>query len=76
MQREPRIALSIVDPANPFRYLEIRGKIARIDEDPDFAFINSMAKKYMGKDEYPFHQPGDVRVVLVIEPEHTTQMGG
>jgi len=76
VQREPRIALSIVDPANPHRYLEIRGKIARIDEDPDFAFINSMAKKYMGKDEYPFHQPGDVRVVLVIEPEHTTQMGG
>jgi PPOX class probable F420-dependent enzyme len=76
VQREPRIALSIVDSANPFRYLEIRGKVARIDEDPDHAFINSMAKKYMGKDEYPFHQPGDVRVIVVIEPEHTTQMGG
>jgi len=34
-----------------------------------------MAKKYMGKDEYPFHQPGDERVVIIIEPEHTTQMG-
>lgn len=76
VQRNPRVALSIVDPANPYRYLEIRGSVVRIDEDPDRAFINSMAKKYIGQDVYPWHQPGDERVVLVIEPEHTTQMGG
>ena len=75
VQREPRIAVSIVDPTNPFRYLEIRGRVARIDEDPNLDFINSMAKKYIGQDKYPWHQPGDERVVLVIEPEHTTQMG-
>ncbi|GCE12836.1 PPOX class F420-dependent oxidoreductase [Tengunoibacter tsumagoiensis] len=75
IQREPRIALSIVDPANPYRYLEIRGKVVRIDEDPKLAFINAMAKKYMGVDTYPYHQPGDERVVLIIQPEHTTQMG-
>lgn len=72
--REPRVALSIVDPANPFRYLEIRGTVARIDEDPDNTFINSMAKKYINQDIYPNHQPGDERVVIVIEPEHTTGM--
>lgn len=76
LQREPRVALSIVDPTNPFRYLEIRGKVARIDEDPDNKFINSMAKKYINQDVYPNHQPGDERVVVVIEPEHTTAMGG
>lgn len=76
VQRNPRVALSIVDPANPYRYLEIRGSVVRIDEDPDRAFINSMAKKYIGQDVYPWHQPGDERIVLVIEPEHTTQMGG
>lgn len=75
VQREPRIALSIVDPSNPYRYLEIRGKVVRIDEDPDRAFINSMAKKYLGQDVYPWHQPGDERVVVVVEPEHTSQMG-
>lgn len=75
VQRNPRVALSIVDPANPYRYLEIRGSVVRVDEDPDRAFINSMAKKYIGQDVYPWHQPGDERVVLVIEPEHTTQMG-
>jgi PPOX class probable F420-dependent enzyme len=72
---EPRIALSIVDPTNPYRYLEIRGKVVRIDEDPDLTFINSMAKKYLGEDKYPWHQPTDERVVIVVEPEHFSKMG-
>jgi PPOX class probable F420-dependent enzyme len=75
VQRDNRIALSIVDPQNPYRYLEIRGKVVRIDPDPDLAFINSMAKKYLGQDVYPWHRPGDERVVIVVEPEHTTLMG-
>lgn len=73
--RDPRIALSIVDPTNPYRYLEIRGKVARIDEDSDLHFINFMAKKYLGKDTFPWHQPGDERVVVVVQLEHTTHMG-
>lgn len=75
LQRDDRIALSIVDPANPYRYLEIRGRVVRIDPDPDKAFIDSMAKKYLGQDKYPWHQPGDERVVMVVAAEHTTQMG-
>jgi len=73
--REPRIALSIVDPENDYRYIEVRGEVVRIDEDPNLDFINAMAKKYLDMDKYPFHQPGDERVVVVIEPRHTTQMG-
>lgn len=53
----------------------MRGAVVRIDDDPSNAFINSMAKKYMGVDEYPFHQPGDERVVMLMEPVHTSQMG-
>jgi PPOX class probable F420-dependent enzyme len=68
----PRVALSIVDPTNPYRYLEVRGKVIRVDEDKDLAFINSMAKKYLGRDVFPWHLPGDERVVIVIQPEHTT----
>lgn len=76
VQREPRVALSIVDPANPYRYLEIRGRVAEIRPDPDYTFINQMAKKYLGQDRYPWLQPGEERVVIAIVPEHTTQMGG
>ena len=75
VQREPRIALSIVDPENPYRYLEIRGDVTHIEEDPNIDFISSMAKKYLGLDRYPYHQPDDERVVVFVRPEHTTQMG-
>lgn len=75
VQRDPRVALSIVDPENPYRYLEIRGIVERIDPDPEKAFINTMAKKYMGEDVYPWSQPGEERVVVVVRPERTTTMG-
>ena len=75
VNRDPRVAFSIVDPENPYRYLEVRGVVDRIEEDPDLDFINSMAKKYLGLDKYPNHQPGDERVVIVVRPQHTTQMG-
>lgn len=75
VKRNPQIAISIVDPQNPYHYLELRGKVVRIDEDPDYAFINSMAKKYMGKDTYYDGPTNDERVVIVVEPEHTTSMG-
>ena len=71
--REPRLALSIVDPENPLRYLEIRGLMDRIEEDPDLDFINSMSRRYLGKDKYPNHRPGDERVVVFVRPEHTTK---
>ncbi len=76
VRRDPRIALSIVDPEDPYRYLEIRGVVERIEEDPDLAFINSMSKKYRGEDEYRNHRPGDERMVVVVRPQHTTWMDG
>jgi PPOX class probable F420-dependent enzyme len=75
VKREPRVAISVLDPSNAYRYIEVRGKVVRLDPDPDFAFIDKMAKKYIGQDKYPWHQPGDERVVVVVEPERTTQMG-
>ncbi len=73
--REPRVALSIVDPTNPYRYLEVRGTVVAIDPDPELAFINRQAQRYMGEDTYPWHQPTDERVVVRVLPEHTSQMG-
>ena len=75
LQREPRVALSIIDPANAYRYLEVRGSVERIDQDPEWAFINAMTRKYLGQDRYPFGNPGDEWVVVVIRPERTTQLG-
>ena len=75
LQREPRVALSIVDPANAYRYFEVRGTVERIEPDPDWAFINAMATEYLGRDRYPFGKPGNEWVVVVIRPGRTTQMG-
>jgi PPOX class probable F420-dependent enzyme len=75
LNRDRRIALSIVDPENLYRCLEVRGEVVRIEEDPNIDFISAMAKKYLGLDKYPYHQPGDERVVVFVRPEHTTQMG-
>ncbi len=75
LHKDNRVALSIVDPANPYRYIEIRGKVVDFIEDPDKAFIDSMAKKYLGQDKYPWNQPGEERVVVVVEPERALTMG-
>jgi len=75
VRRDPRVALAIIDPENPYRYLEIRGKVEEISEQGAAAHIDKMAKKYLGKDKYPFAQPGEVRVLYKIRPEHTTTMG-
>lgn len=75
VRRDPHVAISITDPANPYHYLEVRGKVVRIDDDVNNQFINSLAKKYMGLDTYPYNQPGEERIVLYIQPEHTTSMG-
>ena len=75
MGREPRVAFSLVDPANPYRCLEVRGEVDRIEEDPENDYIDAMAKKYRDRDVYPLHQPGDERVVVYVRPQHTTQIG-
>ena len=75
VRRDPRVAIAIIDPDNPYRYLEIRGKVVEITEQGADAHIDKMAKKYLDKDKYPFRQPGEVRVMYKIRPEHTTTMG-
>jgi PPOX class probable F420-dependent enzyme len=68
------VALSIMDPDNPYRYLQIRGRVASSTETGADAHIDSLAKKYLGKDQYPFRQPGEVRVMYEIEPVSVSGM--
>jgi PPOX class probable F420-dependent enzyme len=75
VRRDPRVALAIIDPDNPYRYMEIRGKVVEITEEGADKSIDKLAKKYLGVDKYPYGQPGEVRVIYKIKPEHTTVMG-
>ena len=75
LRRDPRVALSIIDPDNPYRYLELRGQVVEITEQGAAAHIDKMAKKYLGVDKYPYKNPDEVRVMFKIQPEHATMMG-
>lgn len=75
MRRDKRVALSIQDPDNPYRYLAVRGEVAEITENGADAHIDALAKKYLGKDRYPFRTPGEVRVIYKIRPERISTSG-
>lgn len=75
MEANPAVALSIQDPDNPYRYLEIRGRVDEITEAGADQHIDKMARKYMGVDTYPYRQPGEVRVLYKIRPERISKMG-
>lgn len=75
MEASRAVALSIQDPDNPYRYLEVRGRVEEITEEGADQHIDKMAKKYLGLDKYPNRQPGEVRVLYKIKPEHTSRMG-
>jgi len=75
MERNRAVALSIQDPDNPYRYLEVRGNVAEITEQNADQHIDKMAKKYIGQDKYPWSKPDEVRVIYKIKPEHTSHMG-
>src|SRR5439155_19474040 len=75
MREGAPVALSILDPDNPYRYIQIRGAVKRCVEEGADQHIDSLAKKYLGKDKYPFAQPGEVRVMYEIEPRAANAMG-
>jgi len=75
MKEGSKVALAIMDPENPYRYIQIRGKVARVTEQGADPHIDSLAKKYMGLDKYPFRTPKEVRVIYEIEPLSSSTMG-
>jgi PPOX class probable F420-dependent enzyme len=75
MKEGSRVALAIMDPDNPYRYIQVRGQIRRATEEGAGAHIDSLAKKYLGQEKYPFSRPEEVRVMFEIEPTSTHTMG-
>ncbi len=75
MRARPHVALSILDPDNAYRYIQIIGEITEFTEQGADAHIDSLAKKYLGQDTYPFRQPGEVRVIYKVTPSKVQTMG-
>jgi hypothetical protein len=75
LRREKRVALSISDPDNPYRYMSILGEVVEITQSGANEHIDRMAKKYLGQDKYPNHRPGEARVIYKIRPEKVSTHG-
>jgi PPOX class probable F420-dependent enzyme len=75
MTEGAKVALAIMDPDNAYRYIQVRGKVVKMTEAGADPHIDSLAKKYLGRDKYPFRQPGEVRVIYEIEPFSVQAMG-
>jgi PPOX class probable F420-dependent enzyme len=69
MEQGSPVALSVTDPDNPYRYVQVRGVVSRVREEGADEHIDFLAKKYLGQDKYPFRQPGEERVIYEIEPQ-------
>jgi PPOX class probable F420-dependent enzyme len=67
MSSRPTVALCIFDPQNPYRYLQVRGRIVRIDEAGGRAHIDRLSFKYLGKAKFD-GPASDQRVIFFIEP--------
>jgi PPOX class probable F420-dependent enzyme len=74
VRRDPRVAISIIDNADPFTMVAVRGK-AELDETGAEEHIDALARKYLGIERYPNRAPGERRVLIRIHPEHVAGMG-
>ena len=75
LRRDPRLSLTVVDPARPTFYLELRGRIDELAPDPELALERAIAEKYAGAwtDVEP---PGTPRYATSIVVERTTSQSG
>jgi PPOX class probable F420-dependent enzyme len=75
LKTDAAVAMAIIDPDNPYHYVQIRGRVRRVTEQGAAAHIDSLAKKYLGQDKYPYAAPGEVRLLCEIEPTSASGMG-
>lgn len=67
LEAHPHASLSVLDPEDPYRHVEIRLALESIDDDPDCTFVDGLAQRYLGRDHAPTHL-GDHRVVVSFRP--------
>ncbi len=75
MRNRPQIALCIADPGNPYRYIEIRGKVVGHTQQGAEEHIDKLNLKYHGDPHYPNHNPAQPRVIFKIKPEKVHAQG-
>jgi PPOX class probable F420-dependent enzyme len=75
LERDPRVTLTVQNTDNPYEYLTIRGRVTERTHEGADAHIDALAMKYLGKDTYPYRQPGEQRVIIRVQPEYVHTYG-
>lgn len=75
VERNPQVAVSVVDSGNAWRYAIVRGEVVERLHEGAEEHIDKLAKKYLGQDKYPYHDPSELRVILRIKPHHVLEQG-
>lgn len=73
MERDPRVALSVADAEDPYRKVVVQGRVVEVTEEGALEHIDLLARKYLGRERYPWLQPGMVRVLFRIRPERVAR---
>ena len=75
VQRDPRVAVNVVDPTNAWRIGMVRGRVVEVTTDGADELIDQLVKKYLNEESYPFRRPEEVRVTLKILPDNINEIG-
>jgi PPOX class probable F420-dependent enzyme len=75
VQRDPRVAVNVVDPTNAWRVGMVRGRVVEVTTEGADELIDQLAKKYLNVEAYPFRRPEEVRVTLKILPVKINEIG-
>jgi PPOX class probable F420-dependent enzyme len=70
----PQVALEVSDPANPYRYVAIRGRVVGVTEKGGNAHLEALSQRYTGK-PYAWWSPGEVREILRIAIDKVSTTG-
>lgn len=75
LERDPNVAVLVVDEKDPYRWVSVRGTARFVDEGAD-AHIDALSKKYLGVDSYPGRNPAEQRVIVEVDAKHRATMQG
>lgn len=75
VERDPRVSVSVVDSGNAWRYALVRGRVVERRHEGAEEHIDALARKYLGQETYPYHNPAEPRVILRIKPDHVMEQG-
>lgn len=74
LSRDPRVSVTVVDPDDQYRWVSVGGR-AEMTTEGAREHIDKLARTYLGQDVYPWHQPGEQRIIVRVKPDEVDSYG-